>query len=180
MHGIFFMELYKYVNHKLGSDMWNRLQKESGTGPKIYTASAEYPDQEMADLISAISRMVEQPVFDVQEELGEFMARDLMDVYGPLINPEWKTLDLLENTGGLIHRGVQNMSPETRPPELRCTRMSPNELKMIYTSPCKMCTLAKGLVKGFAKHYNEQVEVTEEKCMLKGDFACNISVKLLK
>ena len=45
-----------------------------------------------------------------------------------------------------------------------------------YTSARKMCGLAKGIAKGVARHYNESITLREDKCMNKGDAACQIVV----
>jgi len=179
MYGLFMVELYKYANSRLGADSWNALLKESGIGQRIYITSAEYPDQEMIDLVSAISKMTKDPVAVVLEDFGEFIAQNLIGIYGSLVDPRWKTLDLLENTGGLIHARIHSMNPETKPPDLKCERVAPDEVIVTYNSARGMCGMVKGLVKGFAKHYNERVSVTETRCMLKGHVNCEISVKLL-
>jgi len=45
-----------------------------------------------------------------------------------------------------------------------------------YTSPRKMCAVAKGIIRGVAAHYQEQVTVDEPQCMLRGDAACVLHV----
>lgn len=55
MDGLFFVQFRKYVDKKLGGESWNRMLKESGIGTKTYVVSAEHPDQEAVDLVSAVS-----------------------------------------------------------------------------------------------------------------------------
>jgi hypothetical protein len=180
MHGIIFVELKKYINTKLSSEAWNKLLQESGIGPKIYMPIQEYPDQEVVALVSAISKMAEKPIPAILEDFGEFMAPDLLRMYRSLIKPEWKTLDLIEHTGETIHKVVRIKNPGATPPELKCSRPSPDEVVITYSSPRKMCAIAKGLAKGVAKHYNERVLVTETNCMLRGNPSCTILVSIVK
>ncbi len=180
MHGIIFMGLKKYVDTKLGGDTWKNLLKESGIGSKTYVPIQVYPDQEAIVLVSTASKMTGEPVPAILENFGEFIVPDLVDLYGHLIKSEWKTLDLIENTGELIHRVIRMKNPGANPPELECSRPSPDEVVITYKSPRKMCALAKGLAKGIAEHYDENILITEASCMLKGSPDCKISVKLVK
>lgn len=180
MHGIFLVELYKYVNTVLGERMWKEVLQQLGQGPKVYVASVDYPDQEIVMIMSAISKLTDIPIPSVLEDFGEFLASDLLSVYGTLVSADWKTLDVLERTGGFIHGEIHRMNPQTKPPELNCSRLNENELVMSYESPRRMCALVKGVAKGFAKHFDEQIEVREDQCMLRGSASCRIWIKRLK
>ncbi len=180
MHGIIFMELKKYVDAKLGGGAWNKLLKDSGVGPRMYTPLKEHPDQEAVALVSTASEMTGDSIPTILEDFGEFMVPDLVDMYGALIEPEWNTLDLIEHTEETIHKVVRVKNPGAKPPELKTSRPSPNEVVINYSSPRKMCAVARGIAKGFAKYYNEQIDITETSCMLSGSPNCTISVKLVE
>jgi len=180
MHGIIFSELKKYVDIKFGGSTWNDLLDESGVSSRVYAPVKIYPDQDIAALVSAASRMTTIPVPDILEDFGQFIVPDLIKVYGHLSKPEWKTLDFIEHTEETIHRVVRLKTPGADPPALQCNRLSPDEIVLIYSSPRKMCSLAKGIAKGVARHYNEQIIMTETACMLQGSSRCEISIKLVK
>ena len=76
-----------------------------------------------------------------------------------------------------MHRVVRLRTPGPKPPELRCDRESQEEVVIHYTSARRVCGIAKGIVRGLAKHYAERVLISESTCMLKGDFECPISVR---
>jgi len=180
MHGIIFSELKKYVDTRFGGDTWNNLLKESGIGSKLYMPIQEYPDEEAVALVSAASKMTGKSIPTILEDFGEFIVPDLMKMYWALIKPEWKTLDFIENTEETIHKVVRIKNPGANPPKIKCHRPSPDEVIITYNSPRRMCALVKGIVKGAAKFFNEQILVAETNCMLKGDSSCKISVKLVK
>ena len=180
MHGIIFAEFKKYVGTKLGENRWDSLLKESGIGQRLYLQIQEYPDQELAALVSTAAKSMGKPVPAVLEDFGEFIIPALVSMYKSLIKPEWKTLDFIENTEETIHKVVRIRNPGAKPAKLKCTRLGPNELIIHYGSPRKMCAVAKGMTRGVAKHYHEKVDITETTCMLNGNPACNISVKLVK
>lgn len=180
MHGIIFSELKKYVDTKLGGNAWSNLQKESRVGAKTYLAIQEYPDQEAVSLVSTASRITGKSVPAILEDFGEFIAPDLIGMYKGLIKPGWKTIDLIKNTEETIHKIVRLKNPGAKPAELKCSSPSPDEVVITYSSPRKMCSVAKGIAKGVAKHYNERILISEPACMLKGSPSCKISIKLMK
>jgi hypothetical protein len=175
MHGIIFSELQKYVEAKHSPEVWRTLLKESDIGNRLYVPFQTYPDQEA--LVATASRLTGQPAGAILEDFGEFIAPDLMNLYRSLVEPSWKTLDFLERTEETIHRVVRLKNPGAEPPELKVSRAAPNEVIITYTSPRKMCGVAKGIARGVARHYNENVTITESACMLRGHPKCLISVK---
>lgn len=177
MHGIIFAELKKYVEARHGNDTWNTLLKEAGLGAKMYTLLNAYPDEETLALVSTASRLTSKPVPVILEDFGEFIVPDLVSLYKAFVTPEWKTLEFIEHTEQTIHRVVRLKSPGAKPPELKVTRVGPNELLLVYGSARKMCSVAKGISKGVAKHFGEKILLTETACIAKGAPECRISIK---
>jgi hypothetical protein len=177
MHGLILSELKKYVDTRLGGDTWRTLLREAGIGVKIYLPTQTYPDTEVVSIITTASRLSNTPVTGILEDFGEFIVPDLIGVYGAYIKPEWRTLDLILNTEETMHRVVRTRNPGAAPPELKVVRTAPDEVAIEYTSQRKMCAIARGIVKGVAGHYREQVTVAEPECQLRGDSACKIMVK---
>jgi hypothetical protein len=178
VHGTFFVELYKYAGKKLGSDKWSNLLENSAIGPKVYVTSAEYADQDMTDLISTIAEMTEDSVDAIWEDFGEFAGEDLARIYGALVEPEWGTLEVLENTGTIVPIVFRETKPDAELPQLHCTRLSPDKAVIVYDSSRKLCAFIKGVVKGIARHFNEKVLLKETSCMLDGSPNCEILVDL--
>jgi hypothetical protein len=100
-------------------------------------------------------------------------------MYPGLVQPEWKTLDLVVNAEEVIHSVVRRRNPLAKPPVLRCARYSTDELRLVYASPRKLCQIAKGIIRGVAQHYREEVSITDESCMNDGDPFCAIQIKLI-
>lgn len=180
MHGVIFVEMEKYVDTKFGGDTWNTLLASAGLGAKAYSGTKTYPDEEVIALVSTASKMTGIPIPAILEDFGEFIVPDLAKTYKVLIRPRWKTLDLLENTESIMHRMVRAAYRGATPPILKSSRVSPNEVVITYGSQRKMCALAKGIVKGIAALYAEQVTLTETTCMLKGDHTCTLRISTVR
>jgi predicted hydrocarbon binding protein len=178
MHGLIFAELKKYVDTKFGPSTWDTLLVESGIGPKIYLTMQTHPDAEIVTLVSTASRKAGIPIQEILEDFGEFLVPAYLRLYGHLLKPEWRTLDVIEHTEETIHKVVRVKNPGAAPPELRCRRPSKHEVILEYTSPRKMCAVARGITKGVAKHFNERLAMNEAQCMLRGAPCCEISIKV--
>jgi hypothetical protein len=177
MHGTIFFELKKYVETKLGHEAWDKLLTQSDLGARTYEVMADYPDSEVVKLVSTASRITGVPVRGILMDFGEFIAPDLLQMYGGVINPAWKTLDVIENTEDEIHNVVRLYNRDAHPPNLKCIRTSENEVVIHYSSQRKLCDVAKGITSGLAKHYGEKISISESSCMIKGDATCTIQVK---
>lgn len=178
MHGIIFAGLKKYVAANFGNEAWNSLLKEAGVGPKIYLPTQTYSDQEILALVTAASQKTGLPAQVLLEGFGEFIVTDLVTIYRSMIKPEWRTLDLIENTESSMHKAVRLRDRGATPPTLVVSRPSPTEVVVVYSSARRMCGVAKGILKGIARYYDERITIAETSCMLKGGASCNLSVKL--
>ena len=180
MNGIIPIELRKFVETGLGKQAWPEIVRLAEVPPRVYVPVVDYPDQEVMALLSALSARTGDSLPVILEAVGEFMVPDLISMVPMLIRPGWKTLDVIANTEDAIHEVLRQAGTNTNPPELKCRWSGPHEVVVTYMSSRKMCTLAKGIVKGIAKHYGEQATITEPSCMLRGDAACQLHIRVVK
>jgi len=178
VNGIVFIEIGKFAQSRLGEHAWREVMRLAGIPSRVYYRVAEYPDQEAAALLSALAAALNEPTGSVLESLGEFITPDLFRIARYWIKPEWKTLDLIANTETTIHETLRAGGSPTNPPRLRCERTAPDEVVVAYDSPRRLCQLARGIVRGVATHYAEHVIITEPSCMLRGDAACRLIVRV--
>jgi hypothetical protein len=178
VHGIIFYELQSYVGDRLGPDAWPILLADAGLRGKLYLATDEYPDEDIVALVQTAARSTKQDPGAILEDFGEFLGPSLLKRYRAVLRAEWRTLDLLENAEKTIHKTVRLWNPEASPPRLRCRRTSPTEVWISYNSPRKLCQVAKGLGKGIATHFGEEVSIEETSCMLNGARSCELRFEL--
>jgi len=180
MHGIIFAELQNYAETKHGQGTWNALLRNAGLENKVYLPIKEYPDAEVVALVGAASSMTGLSIAEVLENFGEFIAPSLMKMFGHLLLPEWKTIDVIDNTEGTVHTVVRVKNPGAKPPQLRTVRRGPDEVVLVYTSPRQMCELAIGIGKGLAKHFKETITVDQTMCMHKGAPKCEMIFRKIR
>ncbi len=179
MTGAIFLELKKYVDSKFGGNTWSQLLASADLPDKEYSVLAEYPDAEAFALVGAAVNATGKPAPAILEDFGVFIAPDLLEMFWGAIQPEWKTLDVIEHTERTIHSVVRLKNPGARPPELQVTRPARDEVLIDYRSARRLCALARGICRGLAGHFKEKVAITESECMHEGDSRCLISVRLV-
>lgn len=177
MHGIIFQELRKFANSAYGEKTWDALLASAGLKGSTYLASRSYPDEQVGAIVGAASEATGVPIPALLEQFGEFIAPDLLAMFRSLIKAEWRTLDVLENTEETIHKVVRLQYADAAPPYLHASRTSPDEVLIVYTSPRRLCPVAKGITRGIAAHFRETIAMREESCMLRDDPACRIVVR---
>jgi hypothetical protein len=144
MHGIIFAELQNYAETRHGKGTWSALLKKAGLEHRVYLPIQEYPDAEAVGVVVAASTLTGLPVSEVLEDFGEFVVPALIKMYGHLLWPEWKTIDVIDNTEGAIHTVVRSRNAGAKPPNLRTIRNGKEHITLIYASPRQMCALAIG------------------------------------
>lgn len=179
MLGVIFFILQNHMEKMLGPSSWERIVSLANVPATAYSPVAEYPDGEATALIAAASQLAGKSLGDFFEEFGAALAPELLAMYPATVHPEWKTLDLVVNAEEVIHSVVRRRNPLAKPPVLRCARYSTDEVRLVYASPRKLCRIAKGIIRGVARHYREEVSITDESCMNDGDPFCAIQIKLV-
>lgn len=176
MRGIIFHELRSFVDARGGT--WATILKNVGLDGRQYLPTSSYPDAELAKLVHEIGKLSGDGAIQTLEQFGRFIVPDLLKLYGALLDSSWRTLDVLEHTEGVIHAAVRAQDPGASPPFLKTTRTSPRQVVILYSSPRRLCALARGIVAGVADAFKERVLVLETACMEAGAAACEIRVLL--
>ncbi len=174
MHGIVFSELQKFVVSKHAHAGWKAVTEKAGLAHKVYLAAGQYPDSEIVSLVTAASAITGQEPFLIVEAFGEFIVPSLLKMYGHLLKPDWKSLEVIEHTEGTVHTVVRTSDKNAQPPKLRSRRDGPDTVILVYDSPRKMCALAVGIGKGLARRFRETLSISQTQCMLKGASYCEI------
>jgi predicted hydrocarbon binding protein len=177
--GIIMNQFQRFVVSRFGRQAWPQLTAAAGIplGDELLPVDATYPDSYLSALVPAASKATGIAVPKLLEQFGVFLAPTLLRVYAPLLNPDWRTLDVIANTETAIHRVVRQRNPTAAPPELRVSRYGPDELSIDYRSQRGLCFVAEGIVRGIADHFGEPVELEHPECMHRGGQRCLMVVQ---
>ncbi len=177
MHGVIFAELRKYVKDRLGVPAWDQALVSAGMPGKVFLPFQEYPDEDAFKMVKALVTATGRPASVVLEDFGAFMAPHLLAMYEPLIEPGWRTLDVVEHTEETVHTVVRSRNPGAAPPYLRAVRTTVDEVVVHYTSTRRLCDIARGIVRGLATYYVEHITIDEPECMNRGGLECRLVVR---
>lgn len=176
MLGIIFDELEKYVGREHGAAGLSQMHGLTGRGEGAYQLDRSYPDQELQLIVKGLSEATGRAPEMLLESFAEAMVPGLLEVYGILVNPRWSFLDLLVNTEGVIHKGVRLSAQSANPPAIQAERSGHEAVTIVYRSQRRLCSVAKGIVRGAANHYGVSITMVEDQCMHRGDPECVIKV----
>jgi tRNA A-37 threonylcarbamoyl transferase component Bud32/predicted hydrocarbon binding protein len=173
MHGLILVQLQKFAHQAIGPDIWREALAKEGLNQQSFSSGSVYEDSKAIEQIVLASSILGIPVDQVVESFGVFISKELIRLYQRVIKPEWKTLDIIENTETFIHSAVRAGNPGAVPPVLDAIRISDNHLQLLYSSDRKLCKLAIGIIKGMSSHFQEVIEIHHDSCMHKGDPYCS-------
>jgi len=136
-----------------------------------------YPDAEAIALVGAAAARAELPVPAVLEDFGMSITPTLLSMYKSLINPGWRTLDVLENTEQTIHTVVRRRNPGAAPsrPELPSRLQRPPDFDLYVP--------AAAVPAGDRHHQRSRRALRrrhrhdQTQCMLDGADGCTIAVR---
>jgi hypothetical protein len=174
VHGTIFNHLEHFADEQLGSGAWAKMLKSAGLEGHVYSPDLTYDDAELVALVQRASSASRIPGDELLARFGEWLVPDLLSVYSYLIRPEWDVMDVLLNTEHMIHQAVRMGNPGAAPPRLNASRIGPNEVRIVYSSARKMCTLGEGIIRGLGLRYGTPAEVSQPNCMHRGDPYCVI------
>lgn len=179
MHGIFYLYIQKFTEAVAATapgapllELQSRLETSGRCLP-----DDNCPDAEAIGLLHAVSDSLGEPLHQTYGRFGEFIAPHLLKIAGPLIDPAWRTLDVVEHADELIQFMVKDPERHTDRPVHHFVRISPLELHLVYYSKRQMCAVAAGIMRGAAAHFHEKLTLDEPFCMLRGDPFCSFTVQ---
>lgn len=174
MKGIVFTMFSELIEEKFGFETWDDLI--DATEPEsegIYVSTDVYPDSELLDYVSVLSKKLDIPSKDLVFVFGEHMIGQFQKMHPGFF--EGHTLKtFLKSVHDVIHVEVKKLHPDAVLPSFEYEDTAENELTMIYKSPRKMCALAAGLVSGAAFYFDTPYEYKHDICMHNGADNCRL------
>jgi len=152
MKGIVFTEFLELVESQFGLEIVQKIIDECDldTGG-VYSSVGTYSHKDMFKMVAKLSEIKDIPVSKLLNIFGEYFFITLSRDYPKFMEQDNLFL-FLESIERYIH-------PEAELPAFGSDIKSKNEMILDYSSSRKLADLAIGLIKGAAKHYNEEVEI---------------------
>ena len=178
MQGVTFDLMRNYAVSQLVEPAWAAILSGVGRSDQEYEIDASYPDEEFARLAGHVAQAMNMTIPFVLEGFGAAMVPEMINVYGFLVNPRWSYIDFLLNMQPLLESAFRLHTAGAAPAsKIRVERVGPEAVSIVYESNIRACGVVRGACRGAADHYGVTVVIADEKCVLRGDSACIISVR---
>src|SRR5687768_9860194 len=159
IHGSVFLLLKKFIESNYDVETWVNFSKAAGVSRSQYEMNRNYPASEFFSIIKAAAENKGVPETELKEKLGEYLVPFLLTLYESHIDPTWKTFQMLEYTEKVMHKAVRSEASNANPPVLNVTALGNKLIIIDYYSKRKLGSLAIGIIRGIANHYNESERV---------------------
>ncbi|MCV6589801.1 MAG: heme NO-binding domain-containing protein [Marinobacterium sp.] len=179
MKGIVFNILEQMVIEKAGLAAWDQLlQDVQPASQGIYTAGGNYPDEEVVQLASRASEMLDIPLNTLVTAFGSYLFSNLVKKHPVFVEQQPDFFSFLKSVHDVIHVEVRKLYEEPSLPHFRYTQLNTQQLRLEYRSPRKLCMLAEGLIAGAAEYYAVRYQLEHPVCMHKGADHCEFLITL--
>jgi predicted hydrocarbon binding protein len=180
MHGLIFVTWEKYVTERFGKDLLDTYRQHIGETPtSAPLASRLYDDATLLAGVGAASRLTGLPADTLLQEYGRyFIINGLTSHLCTYVLTEVPTASELLRAMREVHARLRQTQDGVTPPLFQYeVARHPNEVRLIYDSERKLCSVLWGAIEGAAERYGEQVSITERTCMKRGDPVCRIEAQ---
>lgn len=161
MKGVVFTEFMELVESRMGLDMLDRIITEAELpNDGAYTSVGTYDHAELVRLVMALSNATSMPIPALVHLFGQHLFQRFSESYPALFENADCVFDFLSRIDDVIHVEVRKLYPDAELPSLPCTRLAPNQLELLYSSPRGFADLAAGLIDGCISHFKEPITVT--------------------
>jgi hypothetical protein len=177
VNGVFHRGIKEFVIERYGRDVWDDAREAAGIERQVYLPVDTRPDAEFISLVETVPGQVDESPFELLEEFGRFLTERLVDTYGArVIDDDWGSMDLLAGVERAIHEPLRSHNAELNPPKLAVSRDEHDQVTLLYESPRRLCPIAKGIALGVGDYFDDDLAISEERCMHRGDQQCEIVV----
>ncbi|MBM7035974.1 heme NO-binding domain-containing protein [Vibrio ulleungensis] len=160
MKGIIFTEFLELVEQQFGLETLDKvldLSEDQG----IYTSVGSYDHKSLVKLIVNLSKTTDIPADALQEVFGETVFISLLNTLpdNAGILDCTHCFDFVRHVEEYIHVEVKKLYPDANPPKFDFVSETETQLVFDYSSARCMGHVCIGLLKGCAKHFDQQIEI---------------------
>jgi hypothetical protein len=177
MQGTIFTSFSEMVIEKMGMECWNDLlDKTKPDSNGVYTAGAQYNDNELIAMVKLLSEKSGIAINDLLNAFGEYMFDTLYENSPADLSSLTNLKDFLLAIDSVIHSEVKRVHPSAYLPSFKYHDSKNGDLILEYSSKRKLCYVATGLIRGAAAKFSEKITISHPVCMHNGADHCEIII----
>jgi len=160
VRGVIFTELFELIEEKFGFELLDDVIVGAHLpNDGAYAATGNYPFPELLSILAQLHEQTKLPVDTLLEIFGAYLLARLLAQH-PEFDFSKNILDFLENVENYIHIEVQKLYPDAEFPKLNIVSKDEKSLTFYYVSEKQLHHLAKGMIVGASKHFEQPIEIT--------------------
>ncbi len=178
MKGSILKGIEEMVKCEYGESVWLDIVSNCRISNRYFIMAETYDDNLVFEVIKEVSKIGGLTEDELLRNFGIFWINDAAQkIYPTLFCLAGKSAQSFLLNIGRLHYLVTRNLLHTNAPTFEIERSNDkNMLSVSYSSSRKMCALMKGLIEGVGKYFKEPLEITETKCIKKGDNKCVMEV----
>lgn len=162
MRGLIFTELFELVEDRFGFELLDDIIVEANLpNDGAYAATGNYPFSELQSIVAKLHEHTNIPIETLLEVFGEYLFTKLFEAH-PQFSGLKDILDFLENVETYIHIEVKKLYPDAELPKFDIVSKDEKSFTFYYISAKQLHHLAKGLIVGASKYFDQPVEIKME------------------
>ena len=180
MHGLIFVTWEKYLTERFGSVLLHAYREEIGETPaRSPLASRLYDDTALLAGVAAASTLTGVAADALLREYGcYFIINGLTSHLCRYVLSEVHSASELLHAMREVHSRLRQTHDGVTPPLFDYEAPAhPHEVRLVYDSQRKLCSVLWGAIEGAAERYGEQVRIVERTCMKQGAQVCRIEAQ---
>ena len=180
MHGLIFVTWEKYLTERFGNSLLYAYREAIGeTAASSPLASRLYDDTTLLAGVGAASRLTGVAADTLLQEYGRyFIINGLTSHLCDYVLSNVKSASELLRAMREVHSRLRQTHNGITPPLFTYEASAhPNEVRLVYDSQRKLCSVLWGAIEGAAERYGEQVRIVERSCMKHGAQVCRIEAQ---
>jgi hypothetical protein len=144
-----------------------------------YLISTAYPDEDLRRLVDVAATHTRRDADEILFGLGVFTGETTFPrLYPAFFAAAPSACEFLLEVEVRIHELVRETIPGAAPPHLAIAPLGEEGVSITYDSPRRLCVFLRGVAEGTASYYGQHADLDEPTCMLRGDEACRVDVRL--
>jgi hypothetical protein len=162
MYGMINKAIRTLVTQEAGEDVWNQVLESSGVSDDVFDDLEGYDDSVTFSLVGSASEIMGIPASDVLEMFGIYWIDVAKEGYGDYFNSFGNDFESFVEGLDEMHVRISEMLPNLAPPSFEIKKLGDNHFEIHYESPREgLAPLAIGTLKGVAKHFGGEAEITQ-------------------
>lgn len=164
MKGIVFTEFLEFVAASHGGDTVDDIIDDAALPHDgAYTSVGTYPFQEMQRLVTALCCRTHARADDLLNAFGVHLCSRFAVKYPEFFETAANLFDFLESVDRHIHVEVHKLYPDAELPKFRLNSRSMRHLAIDYASCRPLESLAEGMIRAAARHFDEPVTISRSR-----------------